>query len=324
MKAIVRKQYGSADELEIREVPRPEPGADAVLIRVKAFGLNRAEIYMRQGLWGEVAPISGIECVGTVAEDPAGEWQAGQTVAALMGGMGRSIDGSYAEYVAPPRSNVIPIETDLPWEVLAAVPESYATAWACLHQNIGIEHRDSLLVRGGTSALGQAAINIAAARGIEVLGTTRQEERLLQLSRIGCTSPLIDTPELSQSIRESHPDGLDAVLDLVGNSTLLDSLKMVRKGGVVCTAGFLGGGDPIAFNPLADLPSGVNLNFFASFMFGTPDFPLTDIPLQHIVEQVEKGVYRCEPARVFGFDEIRQAHRLMESNDAGGKIVIMH
>lgn len=322
MKAIVRRQYGSVDELEIREVDRPEPGADDILVRVKAFGLNRAEIYMRQGLWGEVAPISGIECVGTVVEDPASELQAGQTVTALMGGMGRDINGSYAEYVAPPRSNVVPVDTRLPWEELAAVPESYATAWACLHQNIGIDGSQSLLVRGGTSALGQAAINIAAARRIRVLGTTRQVERLAQLSGIGCTQPLVDTPELSSDLRESHSGGLDAVLDLVGNSTLIDSLKMVHKGGTVCTAGFLGGGDSIAFNPLLDLPSGVNLNFFASFMLGSPDFPLADIPLQHIVEQVEKGIYRSKPARVFGFDEIKQAHRLMESNAAGGKIVV--
>jgi len=311
------------DELEIREVDRPEPEADEVLIKVMAFGLNRAEIYMRKGLWGDVATISGIECVGTVAKDPSGKLKVGQNVAAIMGGMGRTINGSYAEYTCLPSTNVIPLESSLGWAELAAIPESYATAWACLHQNLKIEAGNTLVVRGATSALGQAATNIAAYEGKHVIASTRNPDRATLLSLIGASNVVFEAPDMSRQVREKHSDGVDAVLDLVGNTTLLDSLKMVKKGGVVCNAGFMGGGDPISFNPLMDMPPGVNLNFFASFMFGTPAFPLSDIPLQQIVDRASDNHYRVKPAHVFNFDDIRLAHQLMESNMAYGKIVVV-
>lgn len=322
MKAIVRSAYGTADELEIKDIGIPEPGDDEVLIRVMAFGINRAEIYMREGLWGDVAEISGIECVGTVAGDPRGTLKVGQKVAAVMGGMGRTISGSYAEYTCAPRSNVIPLDSNLPWPELAAIPESYVTAWACLYENLRIDNCKTLVVRGGTSALGQAAINIATAEGIDVIASTRNQSRAVFLNSIGAREIMLDAPDLSGQVRKRFPAGVDAVLDIVGNTTLLDSLKMVRKGATVCTAGFLGGGDPIPFNPLTDMPPGVNLNFFASFMFGTPDFPLPGIPLQKIVDNASENIYKCKPAHVFQFDEIREAHRHMESNKACGKIVV--
>jgi NADPH2:quinone reductase len=120
-----------------------------------------------------------------------------------------------------------------------------------------------------------------------------------------------------------HPEGIDAVLELVGSSTILDSLTTVRRGGRVCLAGFLGGLAPIeSFNPPLQMPSGVHLSFFGSFMFGTPEFPLSDVPLQTIVDRVASGAYKSEPGRVFRFEEIREAHRVIESNQANGKLVV--
>ena len=139
MRAIVIKQYGGPEQLQIETVPDPRPQPGQVLVRVHAFGLNRAETYMRRGLWGEVAKISGIECVGTVEHDASGEISSGTKVACLMGGMGRSINGSYAEYTCVPSSNVVPIDTELDWAALAAIPESYSTAWSCLDSNLGLE-----------------------------------------------------------------------------------------------------------------------------------------------------------------------------------------
>jgi NADPH:quinone reductase len=133
MRAIVIKQYGGPDVLAIEERPDPQPKPGHVLIDVKAFGLNHAEIYFRQGTWGDVAEISGIECVGTVKADPEARFARGQKVMALVGGMGRSINGSYAEVAQVPRTNVVAVETALPWEDLAAIPESYATAWTSLY-----------------------------------------------------------------------------------------------------------------------------------------------------------------------------------------------
>jgi len=120
-----------------------------------------------------------------------------------------------------------------------------------------------------------------------------------------------------------HPKGCDAVLDLVGNGTILDSLTAVWRGGRVCLAGFLGGLAPmLSVNPLLQMPSGVQFSFFGSFVFGSPEFPLSDIPLQDIVDRVTSGDYKAKPVRVFRFEEIQEAHRVMESNQAGGKLVV--
>lgn len=325
MRAMVRKHYGEADQLSLEERPTPLPQPGHVLIEVHAFGLNRAEIYMRRGLWGDVAEIGGIECVGLVRNDPAGHFSSGQQVAALLGGMGRSIPGSYAEYVNVPAGHVVQLHTDLPWDQLAAIPESYATAWTSLHRNLALTSDQTLLIRGATSALGQAAINIATHIGAQVIATTRQPENSTALQQLGAHQVLLDEPQLSLRVRQLYPHGIDAVLDIVGNSVLLDSLAMVRADGHVCQIGFLGGGEPLAsFNPLQHLPSGVQLSFFGSaFAYGTPEYPLSDVPLQTIVERVAAGIYQARPAHVFHFEQLREAHRLMESNQAGGKLVVL-
>jgi NADPH:quinone reductase len=290
---------------------------------VKAFGVNHAETHMREGNWPEIAEISGIECAGLVKADPAGRFSPGQKVVAFMGGMGRSIAGSYAEFTRVPGSNVMGVETELPWEELAAVPESYATAWACLYGNLALAAGQTVVIRGATSALGRAAANIAAHGGARVIATTRNLKRAAILEAIGAEDVLQETPELSARVRERHPQGVDAVLELVGNSTVLDSLRMVRRDGRLCEAGWLGGLAPIAaFNPVMQLPSRVHFSLFGSFVFGTPDFPVSEVPMQAIVDRVAAGSYKAKPAKVFRFDEIREAHRLMESGQANGKIVV--
>ncbi|MEV4469455.1 zinc-binding alcohol dehydrogenase family protein [Nonomuraea sp. NPDC049504] len=322
MRAIVIERFGGPDCLVYTELPDPEPVAGQVVIEIKGFGVNHAEMHMRRGEWAEAAKVSGIECVGLVKACPGGEFPVGAKVAALMGGLGRTINGSYAEYTRAPASNVALIESDLPWEVLAAIPETYATAWTCLFRNLEIAEGQSLLVRGATSSFGQAALKLAVNAGAQVIATSRNPERFAMLEELGARRAEREEPDLCRRIGEARQ--LDAVLDLVGNSTILDSLAMLRRGGRACLAGWLGGLDPIAdFNPLAQMASGVYLTFFASFVFGTPGFPLSDVPLQQIAEQVAAGRLKVEPARVFRFDEVPEAHRVMEANQAGGKMVVV-
>jgi NADPH:quinone reductase len=324
MKAIVIQEYGGPDQLVIKELPEPAPAPGQVVIEVKAFGLNHAETHLRQGLWGEVAKVSGIECVGIVRSDPNGKFAVGQTVAAMMGGLGRTINGSYAQYTRVPSTNVVPFHSQLPWEQLAAIPEVYATAWTALFANLDLKSGQTLLVRGATSALGQAAVNIAAYAGAHVISTTRNPERLSTLKALGAEQALVDASDLSRQVRELYPNGIDTVLDLVGNTTIRDSFAMVRRNGRVCEAGFLGGLGPIeSFLPFAQMPSGVQFSFFGSFMFGSPAFPLSDIPFQTIFDRVADGTYSAKPAKTFRFEEIQDAHRLMESNQANGKIVVV-
>jgi len=325
MRAIVIRKPGGPEQLEIVQRPAPEPKPGHVVIAVKAFGLNRAEIYMRSGAWGPVAEISGIECVGTVHADPDGRFVEGQKVAALMGGMGRTLDGSYAELTCVPAANVAPLATNLCWEDLAAIPESYATAWSCLHGNLALAPGQALLVRGATSALGQAALNIAADAGVHVIATTRSAARRPLLERLGAAEVLIERADLSAELRARHPRGVDAVLDIIGNSTILDSLAMARRYGRVCLVGLLDHAAPLeSFNPLFQMPfGGVHFSSFVSaFTYGAADYPLTDVPLQAIIDRVAAGRYQARPARIFGFDEIRAAHALMEANQANGKLVV--
>jgi NADPH:quinone reductase len=321
MRAIILQHFGGLDSLVIKNLPDPVAQPGSVLIEVKAFGINHAETHMRKGEWAEAATVSGIECVGLVKSCPGGEFGEGTKVAAFMGGLGRTINGSYAEYTCPPATNVVAIKTELPWEDFAVIPESYATAWTCLLRNLQIAKGQTLVIRGATSALGRAALNIAAEVGAHIIATTRKKARFEALKELGADRVEIEGPDLSARIAESKR--IDAVLDLVGNSTFMDSLRMLRRGGRMCLAGWLGGLDPVnSFNPLLQMPSGVYFTFFGSFVFGSPDFPVSDVPLQAIVDKAAAGIYQAKPARVFQFDQIREAHEAMESNQANGKIVI--
>src|SRR5262245_38864696 len=322
MRAIVLEKFGGLDSLVYKDMPDPEPEAGHVVIEIKAFGINHAELHMRRGEWAEAAKVIGIECVGLVKSCPGGEFPVGAKVAALMGGLGRTINGSYAEYTKVRAANVARIDADLPWADLAAIPESYATAWTCLFRNLEIVQGQTLLIRGAASSFGQAALNMAVDAGVRVIAATRGRERVALLEKLGAERVETEGRDLSRRIPEAKK--LDAVLDLVGNSTILDSLDMLRRGGRACLAGWLGGLAPIAdFNPLLQMASGVYLTFFGSFVFGTPQFPLSDVPLQKIAGQVAAGRLKAKPSRVFRFEEIREAHRVMEANEAGGKIVVV-
>src|SRR5690242_15303841 len=322
MRAIVLEKFGGLDSLVYKELPEPEPLAGHVVIEIKAFGLNHAEMHMRRGEWAEAAQVIGIECVGLVHSCPGGEFPIGAKVAALMGGLGRTINGSYAEYTKVRASNVARIESDLPWADLAAIPETYATAWTCLFRNLEIVRGQTLVIRGAASSFGQAALNMAVDAGARVIATTRGHERVALLEKLGAERVETEGPDLSKRITEAKK--LDAVLDLVGNSTILDSLAMLRRGGRACLAGWLGGLAPIAdFNPLLQMASGVYLTFFGSFVFGTPGFPLSDVPLQAIAGDVAAGRYKAKPSRVFRFEDIREAHRVMDAHQANGKMVVV-
>ncbi|MTE16239.1 zinc-binding dehydrogenase [Nocardia aurantiaca] len=322
MKAITISHYGAPEVLTVTELPDPAPAAEEILVEVKAFGLNHAETYMRSGQWGDVAQVTGIEAAGVVAADPSGRLAPGTPVVAIMGGMGRTRNGSYAELVTVPAGNVVPVHTALEWTDLAAIPEVYATAWTTLHDNLAVTDGETVLVRGATSSLGQAAVNIAADFGATVIATTRSQSNAAMLEKIGAAQVLIEDGNLLERV---HAAGLvvDALLDLVGNSVLRDSVATVRPRGRVCQAGFLGGLAPVPeFDPIADLPSGVQLSFFGSFVFGTPGFPLSAVPLADLVAKAEAGAYHAKPVRTFTFDEIVRAHEVMESGTAGGKMTV--
>jgi NADPH:quinone reductase-like Zn-dependent oxidoreductase len=245
----------------------------------------------------------------------------GATVAAVMGEMGREFDGGYAEYALLPNSLLMPVTTTLPWDVLAALPETYLTAQGSLDAlGVGPGGQGRLLIRGGTSSVGMAVASIASGYGVETAATTRRHDRTGALTAAGADYALVDDGALAASVHAIWPEGPDHILDLVGASTVVDSLHLVRRGGTVCVTGSLSGWAIPDFEPVAMIPSGTRLTaFHSNDLKGSAGTTV----LQRVVREVEAGVYRPNVDRVFGLDDIVAAHRYMENNQATGKLVMM-
>ena len=321
MKAAVIREPGAPEVLELEELPVPKPASGWVLIRVKAFGLNRSELFTRQGHSPDVRfpRVLGIEAVGVVEDAPGGEFNTGEIVATAMGGMGRAFDGSYAEYTSVPAKQIQVLNTSLGWDTVGALPEMIQTAWGSLNSSLQLKSGQSLLIRGGTTSVGLAAAALAKKQGAIVAATTRKADRESMLKVNGADHVFIDTGEIASDVRQVFPDGVDKVLELVGTTTLLDSLQSVARFGTVCMTGMVGNAWEFdQFSPMGAIPSTVNLTTYAG---GVQDF--IDTPLQTVVNDIEEGRMTAKIGRVFQLDDIVEAHRCMEDNAAGGKIVVL-
>ncbi|GAA2595412.1 zinc-binding dehydrogenase [Winogradskya consettensis] len=318
MRAAVCVRAGGPEVLEIRDVPVPAVRDGWSLVRVMGAGLNRSELRTRQGHSPGVRfpRVLGIECVGVVVASTDPALPEGTTVAAVMGEMGREFDGGYAEYVLLPDALLMPVTTTLAWEVLAALPETYLTAQGAFDA-LGIRPGETLLIRGGTSSVGLAAASIAHGHGVEIAATTRRPEKAGALRAAGVDHVLLDD---GGSPITPWPAGPSHVLDLVGASTVVDSLRLVRRGGTVCVAGSLGGWLIRDFEPIAMIPSGTRLTAFHS---NDAKGSAGAAVLERVVREVETGVYQPHVDRVFGLDDIAAAHQYMEDNRAAGKVVML-
>lgn len=318
MRAAVCVRAGGPEVLEIRELPVPAVRDGWSLVRVMGAGLNRSELRTRQGHSPGVRfpRVLGIECVGVLAASTDPTLPEGATVAAVMGEMGRQFDGGYAQYALLPNPLLMPVSTTLPWEVLAALPETYLTARGALDA-LGTGPGERLLIRGGTSSVGLAAASIAHAAGVEIAATTRQPAKAGTLTRAGVDHALIDD---GGPLRLPWPDGPGHVLDLVGARTVADSLRLVRRGGTVCVAGSLSGWSISDFEPIAMIPSGTRLTAFHS---DDAKGGAGAAVLERVVRDVEAGDYRPNVDRVVGLAEIAEAHGYMETNQAAGKVVML-
>jgi len=320
MRAIQLDAPGPPEALRLVELPVPEPKPGWVRLRVEACGLNRSELHLRLGMSrGVTFPrVPGIECAGVVDAAPDGGFRPGQQVVAMMGDMGRTYDGGYAEYTVVPARNVIPISTSLPWEVVGAIPEMLQTAHGSLTVGLDLRAGQTLLVRGGTSSVGLAAALLARKVGATVLATTRQPDRLAALASHGVDHPLLDDGKVAAQVRALYPDGVDATLELVGAPTLPDSLRATRVHGTVCFTGLLSNQWIIPdFYPIGYLPSGVRLTAYGG--------EASDLPaavLQELLDDVAAGRFTVPIHRVYALEEIAEAHRAMEANEAVGKQVV--
>jgi NADPH:quinone reductase len=320
MKAVVLYRTCQPEELTLSEIPVPETKPGWVLIKVKAFGLNRSELMMREyegnASYIQLPRVLGIECAGEIADHSDSRFKNGQRVVALMGGMGRSFDGSYAEFTLVPSKNVFSVGKFFDWEELGAIPETYYTAWGSVMDCLQLRPGDILLVRGGTSATGLAAIQLAKSIGTTVLASTRSEEKRSFLIKLGADHVLIDNGTLRDQVLSIYPRGVNKILELVGASTLIDSAGLLSHHGIVCVTGILGKkGTLDNFYPIKDLKSGVYLTGFSS------NYP-TQARINDIFKHLLKHKLHPDISKVFSLDEIGYAHKLMENNSANGKVIV--
>ena len=313
MKAVLIDKVTESKDVVLSEIPIPEPRPGWVLVKVRAFGLNHSEKLLRlneiRADYIQKPVIPGIECVGEIADPSDSGIAVGQKVVALMGGMGRSFNGSYAEYALLPRRIVFPIESDLPWEALGAVPETYFTAWGSLFECLRLTQTDTLLIRGATCALGYAAMQIAKALGCRVVATTHREGKLPLIADADET--IIDDGKLTGKI-----NGVTKALDLVGPKSLRDTLTAVEKSGIVCQSGLLGGVYALnGFDPIKDIPNGVYLTGFFS-----------NYPTQRVIDEIfaflnEKKL-TPKYGKVFDFENVKDAICSQDNGSVDGKIVV--
>lgn len=317
MKAIVINGCCKAEDLHISEIPTPQVKPGWVLVKVRAAGLNHSEALMRlyeaDRDYIHTPIVPGIECVGEVADASDSGLRVGDRVIAIMGGMGRSFDGSYAEYALLPATHVFRVDTDLDWTSLAAVPETYFTAHGSLFESLRLEASDTLLVRGATSTVGMAAVQLAKAVGARVIAACRRESSFEKLQAAGADRCVIDDERLSEHPWAERPNKM---LELVGIKTLYDSLRTVTEPGYVCHTGNLGFVFTASdFNPIKDIPNGVYLTSFYS------NYP-TQAVIDDLFRLIRRGGIRPLYSKVFGMDEIATAHKLLETGGAGGKIIL--
>lgn len=313
MKAIVLDKTTEAKDIILSECPIPDVRPGWVLVKVKAFGLNHSEQLLRlneiKAPYIQKPIIPGIECVGEVADPSDSGLAIGQKVVALMGGMGRSFNGSYAEYALLPKGIVFAVDSKLSWETLGAVPETYFTAWGSLFECLHLTAEDTLLIRGATCALGYAALQIASALGCRVIATTHRETKLALLA--DADEAVLDEGKLTGRIH-----GVTKALDLIGPRDLKDTLIAVEKGGIVCQTGILGGVYSLnGFDPIKDIPNGVYLTGFFS------NFPTQEI-IDNIFAFLNQNNLVPVSGQVFHFDHIRDAIAAQDEGNVNGKIVV--
>lgn len=316
MKAVVVYKPGGPEQLVYTDVPRPALKADWSLVRVRAFGVNHSEIFTRQGLSPSVSfpRILGIECVGTVEETTdAVRLPAGQRVVSLMGEMGRAFDGGYAEYVLLPNEQIYPVQSELPWEILAAIPETYYTAFGSL-KNLRIEDGYTVLVRGGASGVGIAFLRLMRAQfpHMYIVGSTRRAEQRTRMLAAGYSDVVIEEDGILRT-----DERYDRILELVGPAVMKDSMKHLARGGILCNTGLLGGKwDLEGFEPIGDLAEDA---YLTSFYSGN----VREEHLSELFAYIRQYKVPVRPERVFTLSDIAEAHRWLEGRDGFGKAVVL-
>ena len=312
MKAVVVSEAGGPEVLRYCDVPTPVARPGWSLIKVRGAGDNHSEIFTREGKSPSVAfpRILGIECVGQVEQTLNPDLHVGQTVVSIMGEMGRDFDGGYAQYALLPDERIHPVATSLPWESLAAVPETFYTAFGSL-ERLRLGDGQDVLVRGATSGVGIAFSKLVRALypSCSITGSTRSADKGERLLNAGFDRYVVDD---RNALRTKA--SFDAILDLIGPAAAKDTFAHIAPGGTVCITGLLGGQWTLeGFDPIMDTNGGYLAGFYSGDVEGES--------LQRLVAMIEDRRIDVRPERAFPLSQMRQAHAYLASRDSFGKVV---
>ncbi|KRL84482.1 oxidoreductase [Lacticaseibacillus pantheris DSM 15945 = JCM 12539 = NBRC 106106] len=318
MKAVIVKHPGGPEVLEYTEVPMPIVRPGWTRVKVHGFGINHSEIFTREGKSPSVKfpRILGIEVVGTVDATSAPErFTVGQTVVSLMGEMGRAYDGSYADYVLLPNAQVYPVTTELDWEQLAAIPETFYTAFG-IYQSLRLQAGDHVLIRAATSGVGVAILKLMKASGIDltITGTTRSDRKDDALKALGIDT-ILHTPDATHLPDDAGE--FDKIVDMIGPAAVRDSLAHAAEWGVVSSTGQLGGVWALdEFDPIMDIP---NNRYLTGFYSGDVDAQR----VQDLFDFIAKHHVDVTPEKIFTLAQTREAHEYLATAAGLGKVVVL-
>jgi len=324
MRAVIITRPGGPEVLKIQERPTPEAGVGQIRVSVKASAVNRADIMQREGNYpvppGVPADILGMEYVGEV--DTLGPsvrlWKPGDRVMGIVGG------GGHAEFLCVHEREAMPVPEQMSWEEAAAIPEVFLTAYDALFNRLQLRLGETLLIHAVGSGVGTAGVQIARVAGATVIGTARTPDKLERAKllglHVGIDASRGDWPKLVEN--EIGPGRVNALMDLVGGNYLDGNLRVLAPRGRIVLVGLTSG-------PAAQLNMGAllhkRLTIVGTTLRGRPleeKIALAREFSERVVPLFDAGRLRPVVDRVFPFDEIKDAHELMESNRTFGKIVL--
>jgi len=321
MKAIVITHYGKADVLQQREYPTPKVSGDQVLIEVRAAGLNRSDVFQREGNYpapaGVPAEILGLEVSGTIVEvgPDVKEFNVGDRVCALLAG------GGYSEFVAVGEGQCLPIPTGLNFAEAASLPETVYTVWSNVFQRGSLKPGETLLVHGGSSGIGITAIQVAKALGSPVVVTVGSDEKGQNCIELGADF-YINYKKQNFEL-ELQEQGVDVILDMVGGEYLSKNVNILKPEGRLVHINAVDGNNvdldiwKVMIKRLTI--SGSTLRS-RDYDFKTK---LSEEVRKYVWPLIESGKFVPVIFKTFPFSEAAEAHKLLEKNTHTGKIILV-
>lgn len=324
MKAIIVTQPGAPDVLKTAERPIPEISADEVLVKVEAAGVNRPDLMQRKGKYpppaGAPQDIPGLEIAGTIIGVGAnvGQWKNGDKVCALV------IGGGYAEYCNVPAGQCLPIPNNLTFVEAASLPETFFTVWSNVFDRGHLQPGESLLIHGGSSGIGVAAIQMAKALGSSVYVTAGSDEKCQACTGLGADDAInYNTSDFVNSIKElTQQNGVNVILDMIGGDYTPRNLQALANDGRLVMINAMQGKDvkvdlSVVMHKRLTITGSTLRNRSVEFKSA-----IASSLNKNIWPLIASGVIKPVVFKTFPVHEAAAAHKLMESSEHIGKIVL--